>query len=112
MNMKNDKGVTLLVLTVTVIVLIIITSITIYGARNQLAIKYLNYLYSDIDSINTRVSAYYLKNNELPVFENAFIDEYDVDNNDAYSTQEVLRNILINNGGTLSNTLINPNDDR
>ena len=101
MNMKNDKGVTLLVLTVTVIVLILITSITIYGARNQLAIKYLNYLYSDIDSINTRVSAYYLKNNELPVFEKPYIEDPDE-----------LENLLESKGTSKVDTLVNPNDDR
>lgn len=67
--MKNNKGVTLLILTITIIVILIITSITIYNATGQIAIKNVNNLYSDIDSISTKVSDYYLNNNDLPIFE-------------------------------------------
>lgn len=111
MKTKNNRGVTLVALTVAVIVLIILTSITIYGYKNQLALKYLNYLYSDIESISTKVSAYYIKTGELPVYDNAFIDEDDVDGVKAKDTREVLKNLLIKNGGTSENELVNTNDD-
>lgn len=68
-NLKNDKGVTLIVLTITIIVLLIITGITITNSRKQLAIKKLNNLYSDIEAISTKVSDYYVKNDSLPIFE-------------------------------------------
>ena len=98
-KLKNDKGVTLLVLTITIIVLLIITSITISNSKSQLAIKKVNNLYTDIDSINTKVSDYYIKNNSLPVFEN-----------NVYLNNSSELGLLINaNGG--ENTIINPNDD-
>lgn len=69
-NLKKDKGVTLIALTITIIVLLIISGITINSSKSQLAIKKVNNLYSDIESINTKISDYYLKYNSLPVFEN------------------------------------------
>lgn len=98
-NLKNDKGVTLLVLTITIIVLLIITSITIGNAKNQLGIGKVNNLYSDIDSISTKVSDYYLKNNSLPVFEN----------NIYMNSKNELGVLFELNGGEKS--VINSNDD-
>lgn len=98
MKLKNDKGVTLLVLTITIIVLLIITSITIYNSKNQLAIKNVNNLYSDIESIGAKVTDYYLKNNALPVFENAYLN-----------SRDDLDVLLKRNGAT--ENVINPNDD-
>lgn len=98
-NLKNDKGVTLLVLTITIIVLLIITSITIGNAKNQLGIGKVNNLYSDLDSISTKVSDYYLKNNSLPVFEN----------NIYMNSKNELGVLFELNGGEKS--VINSNDD-
>ena len=73
-NLRSNKGVTLLVLTITVIVLIIVSSIIITNSKSQIATKRINNLYSDIDSISTKVSDYYLKNNSLPVYDNAYLN--------------------------------------
>ena len=100
MNIKNNKGVTLIVLTITIIVLIIITSIVIYNAKTQLSIKYLNNLYSDIDSIETKVSAYYLEFGDLPVYK----DKKYAENKGA------LEEILGENGADRSNVITNVND--
>lgn len=98
MNLKNEKGVTLIVLTITIIVLLIITGIMISNSKSQLAIKKVNNLYADIDAISTKVSDYYLKNNSLPVFSNVYLN----------SSNE-LGLLLIANGGERS--VINSNDD-
>lgn len=98
-KLKNNKGVTLIVLTVTIIVLLIIISITIYNSKRQLAIKNVNNLYSDIESISTKVSDYYLKNNSLPIFEN----------NAYLNNASQLQLLFKSNGGV--GELINPNDD-
>jgi type II secretory pathway pseudopilin PulG len=98
-NLRNSKGVTLLVLTITIIVLLIITSITIGNFQNQLGKKNLNNLYSDIEAINTKISEYYLKNNSLPIYEeNAYMNN---------SSQ--LKLLFKTNGG--KGTLINVNDE-
>lgn len=98
-KLKNNKGVTLIVLTITIIVLLIITSITIYNSKRQLAIKNVNNLYSDIETISTKVSDYYLKNNSLPIFEN----------NAYLNNTSQLQLLFKSNGGV--GELINPNDD-
>ena len=97
-NLKNDKGVTLIVLTITVIVLLIVTSITINNSKKQLSIKKVNNLYGDIEAISTKISDYYLKNNSLPVFENVYCN-----NSNEFG------NIIVANGGERS--VINSNDD-
>lgn len=72
---KSDKGVTLIILTLTIIVLVLITGVTIGNLNGQLALKKLNNLYGDIDSISTKVSDYYLKNNSLPVYDNKYLSK-------------------------------------
>lgn len=98
MNLKNEKGITLIVLTITIIVLFILTGITMYNSKSQLAIKKINNLYADLESINTKVTNYYLKNNSLPVFTTTYL-----------SGSNELGTLLIDNGGTRD--IINSNDD-
>ena len=98
--MKNNKGITMISLVITIIVLIIVTSITIYNGTAQLGIKRVNSLYADIDSISTKVAEYYLKNEKLPVFENEYIDSID--------SQNKLEKIFKENGATTNIT--NAND--
>lgn len=98
MNLKNEKGITQMVLTITIIVLLIITGITINTSKSQLSIKRLNNLYADLDTISTKVSDYYLKNNSLPVFSNTYLNS---------STE--LGSLLVANGG--EENAINSNDD-
>ena len=64
---RNEKGVTIIALTVTVIVMIIITGTLIYKANNQVHIKKIDNLYSDIEQIRDKVSQYYIKYGRLPV---------------------------------------------
>lgn len=97
-KLKNNKGITLIVLTITIIVLLIITSITIYNSKSHLAIKNLNNLYSDIESIRTKVSDYYLSNNSLPIYENAYLED-----------SSELTTLLKANGG--EGDIINVNDE-
>ncbi len=73
-NLKKNKGVTLMALTITIIVLLIVAGITINNSKSQLAIKNVNNVYADIESIGTKVSDYYLKNNSLPILENAYFN--------------------------------------
>ena len=98
MKVKNEKGVTLLILTITITVLLLITGITIANSQSQLAIKNVNNLYSDLDSISTKVSDYYLKNNSLPVLGGAYL-----------KSSNALKLLCISNGE--DENLINPNDD-
>ena len=98
--MKNKKGITMISLVITIIVLLILTSITIYNGLGQLGIKRVNNLYADIDSLSTKVAEYYIKNEKIPI------------NNEPYvENKDELKAILISNGATETANLINVNDE-
>ena len=95
--MKNEKGVTLTVLTITILIMIIITGTVIKASTNSLVIRKVNDLFTDIESINSKIATYYLENNEIPVLDTKY----------ASSVEEFRE--LINSNGAKEN-IINPND--
>ena len=98
-KLKNERGVTLIILVITVIVLLILTSVNINNTRYQIGLKEINNLYTDIDILSTKVNDYYLKNNSIPIVEeNAYFE-----NGDAFIS------FLINNN--LNRDAINSNDN-
>ena len=58
-KIKQEKGVTLTILVITVITLMIITGTLIYNVEDSTRIKKLTNLYSDIDLLRTKVTDYY-----------------------------------------------------
>ena len=99
--MKKNKGITMISLVITIIVLLIVTSITIYNGVEQLGIKRVNSLYADIDSISTKVADYYLKNESLPIYEN----------NKYVDSKEELEALFRRNGATENITNVNDGED-
>lgn len=97
--MRNNKGITMISLAITIIVLLIVTSITIYNGLGQLGIKRVNCLHADIESISTKVAEYYLKNEVLPVFSNKYVEN-----------KQELEEIFEQNGAKESDDIININD--
>lgn len=67
MIIKNEKGITLTTLVLTVVLILIISGMMGYYSTSGLNIKRINNMYSDIEQIQTEVDTYYLKNNELPL---------------------------------------------
>ncbi len=67
MKLKEEKGITLISLALTIILLLIITSVVIYNSTNYVTMKKLNDLYIDIEAISSKVDEYYLKYGELPI---------------------------------------------
>ena len=66
MNIRNQKGVNMITLSIAVIILIMITSVLVYNAKDGAKIKTLSNLYNDIEQLNNKVSTYYIKNEEIP----------------------------------------------
>ena len=66
MNLKNQKGINMITLSIAVLILIIITSVLVYNSADGVKIKSLYNLYNDIEELNDKVGAYYLKNGDLP----------------------------------------------
>ena len=65
-NLKNQKGITLISLTITVIILTLITGIIIYNARDSIYIRNYTYLENDIQNLRDMVSNYYSINGKIP----------------------------------------------
>lgn len=66
MNFRNNKGVTLISLGVTVIIILVITGAIIFNTKNQLMMREIQDLTTDIELLNSKVDEYYLKYGELP----------------------------------------------
>ena len=67
MIIKNEKGITLTSLILTVVLILIIGGMMGYYSTSGLKMQKINNMYSDIEQIQTEVDTYYLKNNELPI---------------------------------------------
>ena len=95
--MKKNKGITMISLVITIIVLLIVTSITIGNGLGQLGIKRVNNLYADIESIST--DEYYVINpTKLDNLTLNYGDDYKEWTNT--STSEEIQNIYIINSVT------------
>lgn len=104
----NNKGVTLISLILTVIIILILTSAMIFNTKNQLQMRSVQNLSIDIEKLNSKVDEYYLKYGELPKLCN-----YTSDTNIVLNNKEDLLNKInesaINNRSELKNGL-NTND--
>ncbi len=67
-NKKSRKGITLISMILTVIVLLIIIGAISYSSQSSFQMKKIESLYSDIDTLNDAISVYYVKNKALPVY--------------------------------------------
>lgn len=65
-KIRQEKGITMVALVVTIITLLILTSILIYNAKDSIEIKKLTNLYNDIDLLREKVSAYYNEYGKIP----------------------------------------------
>lgn len=66
-NIRNNKGITIISLILTTIVILILTGAMIYNTKNQLEMKKLQNLFIDIENLNSKIDEYYLKYGELPI---------------------------------------------
>ena len=101
MNVKENKGITLISLTVTIIILLIITGAIIFNTNNQIAAQKVNKLHLDLQQLNSKVDEYYLKYGELPIL----CDYMNIQN-----FRNLLNTLSSGRGATLNGD-INPNDE-
>lgn len=67
MNIKEQSGITLVVLVMTVIVMLILTTTVLIGTYGYRDIKKSKDLLNDLENLGEKVNIYYEKNNKLPV---------------------------------------------
>lgn len=65
--MKQDKGVTMVALIVTIITLIILTSMLVYNVKDSVYIKAFTNLYNDVELLREKVTEYYEEYGQIPV---------------------------------------------
>lgn len=65
-TIKNNRGVSLISLVITVIVLIILSNMIIYEAKDNLKLGRLTEMQSDIDHLRDKVASYYAQNGKIP----------------------------------------------
>ena len=65
-RIKQEKGITMTALVITVIILLILTSMLIYNAQDSIHISRLTNLYNDIELLREKVSAYYNEYGKIP----------------------------------------------
>lgn len=68
--LKEQKGINLISLSVAVTVILILTSITLYNATENIKISKLKAMQADIENLSDKVSSYYSQYGELPVNKN------------------------------------------
>ena len=66
MNIRDNRGINLISLTVTIIILLVITGAMIFNTKNQISAKEINALRNDIELLSAKIDDYYLKYGELP----------------------------------------------
>ena len=67
--LKNQKGISLIALTATILVLSIVTSIVVYNAKDSIELREYKKLENDLEVLHEKVEMYYLKNSTIPVLE-------------------------------------------
>ena len=65
-RLKKEKGITLTVLVITIIVVLILTGTSIYNAQGSIRIQKLTKLVNDIELLREKVSEYYNEYGEIP----------------------------------------------
>ena len=90
MNIRGNKGVTLMALTLTVIIILMLTGAIIYNSRNHISMQKINQLNNDIEVLDAKIDDYYLRYGELPIlcdYVNTKQDFKDIINNNAKGNQ-------------------------
>jgi type II secretory pathway pseudopilin PulG len=67
--LKSQKGVTLLSLVITIVVILILTSTVIFQVNDTTEANRLNDLYADINLLEDKILLYYNNYSEIPVIE-------------------------------------------
>lgn len=83
--MKNEKGITLMILVITVIIMAIVVGSISYSSISSFKMKAYYDMCSDIELLDEKIAIYYVQNKSLPVTSeskniNELITNYDVNN--------------------------------
>lgn len=111
----KEKGITLITLIVTVLLLIIVTGTLVMKSHTSLQLSNLTRLQNDIEALNSRIASYYVKNGRLPIYEDDVktkselanvLNDMSINDGDTYYTIDIeeLENISLNYGKAYQST--------
>ena len=63
---NNQKGVSLVTLTITVIVILILTGIVLYNVKDNLGVQKLKSMQADIENLRDKIESYYIEYGNIP----------------------------------------------
>lgn len=63
---KNEKGVTMIAIVITIIILLIIVATVSFSSKNGIDMKKMNNMYTDIILLEDKVALYYLEHGTIP----------------------------------------------
>lgn len=112
LNLKNENGISMIILVVTIIIMFIIISAVTFTARNGVDFKRLNNMITDIILLEEKIAVYYLENDKLPLGDKVADDKIpseikninpnDLPDNYYYIKTSKLDNIDLNNGNDMA----------
>lgn len=65
-KIKNSRGISLVSLVITTMVLVILSNVVIYNVGDSIKIESLKKMQSDIENLRDKISTYYLQNGKIP----------------------------------------------
>ena len=63
---RNQKGINLISLTITVLVILVLTNVVIYNVKSNLKTQNIKSLQADISNLREKISTYYSQYGEIP----------------------------------------------
>ncbi len=115
-NIKEEKGITLITLVIAIVIMLVIASMLIYNGGTSLRTSVLNDMYNDITILKDRVDLYYARYGKIPVLDSKYenvpssISEINVNDNGVYYVikLEELDNLTLNYGKAYEKYKDNP----
>ena len=65
-NIRQEKGITMITVTIAVIILLVITGILMFNAKDAIYIRNYNNLKNDIDVLRDKIANFYNQNGSIP----------------------------------------------
>lgn len=66
---KNNKGITMVTLIITIVIILIISGVTIYQSVEDIKVRKIDSLYTDLELLEDKVNTYYLTYGTIPIKE-------------------------------------------
>ena len=115
-NLKNEKGITLITLMITIVIMAILVGFAVSNLDTGTDIRNYNYMCADIELLEAKIMTHYNENGSIPTTGNAIditsittlVDQVSSHDNDKYYQIDIskLYNITLNYGrGTESDDI-------